>query len=199
MKKERLFACLVIPVLFCCALFSAQCEGFHIAASEEWSWEPGSYNTFTGEIDLSAYIGTELTIQMSSDLPAEEENVKNPVFTVVDGKRITVLRQSGTAFYVPDENDSCLTFTGGIKLPVKNHIRRISFLFSVSDGSGQELNHVSYVLSAGEDGTGRTDGVFYLPVNIGIITIIFLLAAVLVWSSFLVLRRMILKNNPNGD
>ena len=181
MKKERLFACLVIPVLFCCAFFSAQCEGFHIADSEEWSWEPGSYNTFTGEIDLSAYIGTELTIQMSSDLPAEEENVKNPVFTVVDGKRITVLRQSGTAFYVPDENDSCLTFTGGIKLPVKNHIRRISFLFSVSDG------------------TGRTDGVFYLPVNIGIITIIFLLAAVLVWSSFLVLRRMILKNNPNGD
>lgn len=199
MKKERFFTCLVIMVLCCFSFFTAHCDGYHIAASEEWSWEPGAYNTFTGEIDLSAYTGTELTIQMSSDLPAEEENGRNPVFTVIDGKRITVLRQSGTAFYTPDKNAPCLTFTGGIKLPVKNHIRRISFLFSIFDGNGQELDHVSYILSAGEDGAGRADGVFYLPVHIGTITIVLLLAAVLVWSSFLVLRRMIAKNNPNGD
>lgn len=199
MRSKRLFLPLIVLVLCCITVFGALCEGFHLSASDEWSWEPGSYDTFTGELDLSGYPGTNLMILMSADLPAEEETGKNPVFTVVDGKRITVLRQSNSAVFTPDENSSCFTFTGAIKLPVKTHIRKISFLFEICDENGQALDNITYVLSEGEDGTGRADGVFYLPFQSGMITIVLALAALLVWSFFLVIRRKVVKNNTNGD
>ena len=104
MKLRVLNLILFAILLICCT--NAVCEHtaqIQITAdNEEWSWDPGAYNQFSGRIDLVEFCGKELTIRISTDLSyggAPEED-HNPLFTVVNGHRITMLKQKSIKVWV---------------------------------------------------------------------------------------------------
>ena len=89
MKKRVLSIVLFTVILFCCT--SAVCEHNAeiqiTASSDEWSWDPGAYNQFSGKIDLSEFCGREITIKMTTDLSygGDPDEDHSPLFTVVNG------------------------------------------------------------------------------------------------------------------
>ena len=179
----------VITALF--LLFTTICSGAEengaqMQAGDEWSWEPGAYNTFDGEIDLSDYTGHELTICMSTDLIYnDEEKDGRPVFTVLNGKRFTMAKQTETVRCTPDPEDPVVRFSGRLRLPEKKHVNSIGFEFSVTDSSDQPVISIRGSINSNAGDSGRSSGAFYIPVDIHTITLILASAAAIVWAAVL--------------
>ena len=185
MKLRVLNLILFAILLICCT--NAVCEHtaqIQITAdNEEWSWDPGAYNQFSGRIDLAEFCGKELTIRISTDLSyggAPEED-HNPLFTVVNGHRITMLKQKSSAVFTPDTENPAFDFSASIKLPEKGHVRSIRLDFRIVDENGTELMNLQDTISAGDNAAGRENGTFYIPYNIRTIIWIITAAAALVW------------------
>ena len=124
-EMKRLSIILILFSLILICFSSAVCEpveGLKILAdSDAWSWDPGAYNLFSGIIDLSQYIGKELTITVTSDLQngGDQEDQRSPLFTVINGHRITMLKQKNTAGFTPDAEQPVLNFR-----PALNSLKR---------------------------------------------------------------------------
>ena len=180
MKKNVLILFLFALILiFCCT--SAICEQnaeLQITAnSEEWSWDPGAYNQFSGRIDLTDYAGQEITISMSSDLVygGETDEDHSPLFTVVNGHRITMRKQKSSATVTPDPESCMFDFSASIKLD-----------FRITDGNDNELRNLQDVISARDSAAGRENGTFYIPYDIRTITIAIAAAAAVIWIIVLI-------------
>lgn len=196
MKIRVLNIILFAILLICCT--NAVCEhtaDIQITANnEEWSWDPGAYNQFSGRINLSEYCGKELTIKMSTDLSygGDPEENHDPLFTVVNGHRITMLKQKSSAAFTPDTENPAFEFSASLKLPEKGHVRRIKLDFRIMDENGAELMVLQDIISAGDNAAGRDNGTFYIPYDIGRIIWMIAATAAAIWVIVL-LRNMIKK------
>ena len=190
MKIRILNLVLFVILLICCT--NAVCEHtaqLQITAdNEEWSWDPGAYNQFSGRIDLTEFCGKELTIKVSTDLSygGDPEEDHNPLFTVVNGHRITMLKQKSSAVFTPETENAAFEFSASIKLPEKGHVRSIKLDFRIVDETGTELMKLQDIISAGENAAGRENGTFYIPYDIGTIIWIITAAAAAVWAVVLI-------------
>lgn len=172
-----------ILVLCSCNAICEQKTALLITPDEDWSWDPGAYNQFSGELNLSGYAGTALTVVISSDLSysGDPQDKRNPLFTVINGRRITMKKQSDTIQFTSEEENTVMTFSGSIKLPEKEHMRSVTLLLSITDAEGKELTRASGIISLRDNGSGRETGAFYIPFDIRLITLTVLAAAVAVW------------------
>lgn len=198
MKTKTISLLIIFGIL--CLLVTAYGESApaSVTAGEEWSWDPGTNNVFDGEIDLSEYTGQEMTICMKSDLPYqnEEELAGAPVFTVVNGKRITMLKQCDTARCTPTEEDSVMHFSARFTMPAEKRVYRIVFQFTVTDAYGKEVNVFNTEISAGNAGTA---GPFYIAADIRMITVIICIAAVSIWTAAIVIHYSFRKRKRTGE
>ena len=177
-----------IPVLLVLAAFcrsAALCEESGQAAlvpAEEWSWSRGAYNTFSGQIDLEAYNGTEVTVTVRAEMPyADTEMDSMPVFTSVNGKRIVMTKQSDTVRFTPDADRPAMAFSVSFRLPEKQYVSSAPFVFTVSDAAGNELCTIRGRIDSDEDGSGQAGNPFHIPADIGLITAIIAGAAAGIW------------------
>ena len=183
MKIKTLWIPVLMVLMICCT--AALCEESGQASllpGEEWSWARGAYNTFSGQIDLTAYTGTELTVTVHSELSytdAEQESL--PVFTSVNGKRIVMTKQSDTVSYTPDADRSDMAFSVSFRLPDKQYVSSAPFVFTIRDESGNELCTVRGRIDSDEDGSGQSGSPFYIPADIGQITAVIAGAAAGIW------------------
>lgn len=199
MKTRILSIFLFAVILFCCASAASEhnAEIQINAGSDEWSWDPGAYNQFSGKIDLTEFCGREITIKMSTDLSygGDPDEDHSPLFTVVNGHRITMLKQKSSAVITPDQENAALEFSASIKLPEKGHVRSIKLTFSILDENGTELRNLQDVISAGDNAAGRENGTFYIPYDIRTINCIITAAAGVIWA--IVLIRVVIKKRKN--
>ena len=171
-------------------LFPAPCSGETVGGTDqirigEWNWDPGVVNTFSGSVDVSSLAGQEITLRISADFNTSEDtgDSSGPVFTVINGKRVTVLRQSDTATITPEGNDPAVTFEGSLKMPEKGHLQRIGLTVVLTDGNGKEIRRITETADR-NDGSGDTaSGVFYIPFNINVLLTAFSCAALIVWGA----------------
>ena len=177
-----------IPILLVLAAFcrsAALCEESGQAAlvpAEEWSWSRGAYNTFSGQIDLAEYTGTELTVTIRAELPyTDAETESLPVFTSVNGKRIVMTKQSDTVRFTPDAERSAMAFSVSFRLPDRQYVSCAPFAFTVSDPDGNELCTIRGRIDSDKDGSGQSGNPFHFPADIGLITAIIAGAAAGTW------------------
>ena len=197
--KTKTISLLVIISIFCLlATAFGESVPASVTAGEEWSWDPGTKNVFDGEIDLSEYSGQEMTICMKSDLPyqSEDELAGSPVFTVVNGKRITMLKQCDTARCTPTEEDPVMHFSARFTMPAENRVYRIVFQFTVTDASGKEVSKYNTEISAGKAGAA---GPFYIPADIRMITVIIFIAAAAIWAAAVLIHCGCRKRKRTGE
>lgn len=192
--KVRIVILSVICMLILCysSAYSEEYAAVHIETGEEWSWEPGSYNLFSGTMQLTPYAGQELTINMKTNLLYGDDEDHNPLFTVVDGKRIPMRQQSNSTVITPGGESSLLAFSGSIKLPEKGHVKHIEFQLQILDHTGRELTRITDEISVRDNDTAAASGSFYIPWDIGTITIIAGTAAIMIWTVVL-LRSLVLR------
>ena len=192
--KVRIVILSVICMLILCysAAYSEEYAAVHIETGEEWSWDPGSYNLFSGTMQLTPYAGQELTINMTTNLLYGDDEDHNPLFTVVDGKRIPMRQQSNSTVITPGGESSLLAFSGSIKLPEKGHVKHIEFQLQILDHTGRELTRITDEISVRDNDTAAASGSFYIPWDIGTITIIAGTAAIMIWTVVL-LRSLVLR------
>ena len=198
--SNKLLIFLTAVLLFACSAAAAGGEEnkIQIAAGEDWSWESGTVDMIEGMIDLSEYVGREISVRILSDLPyaSEEEQKGQPVFVTVNGKRITVKKQSDTTRCTPSDEESRMYFSARLTLPEKKRVYRISFQFVLTDENGQELKTLSAELNGGQGGTGS---VFYIAADINKITFIIGIAAAAVWAAALIRMLNNRKKEKSGD
>ena len=202
MKKSSYLLILTVFLAVCfCTAAGEDFSPDRITAGEEWSWNPGANNTFDGAIDLSDYIGREITVEMSVDLEydAETERDSMPVFTVINGKRITMLKQTNTIRCTPDAEKPSIQYTGRITLPEKQHADSITFQFRLSDESGLELKTVSCQIADESSEAGSAGNRFYIHFPIQTITLILGMTAALVWAFNLARFIRIRKQKRTGE
>ena len=192
--KVRIVILSVICMLILCysAAYSEEYAAVHIETGEEWSWDPGSYNLFSGTMQLTPFAGQELTINMTTNLLYGDDEDHNPLFTVVGGKRIPMRQQSNSTVITPGGESSLLAFSGSIKLPEKGHVKHIEFQLQILDHTGRELTRITDEISVRDNNTAAASGSFYIPWDIGTITIIAGTAAIMIWTVVL-LRSLVLQ------
>lgn len=198
--KRRLMILLISLILFTvpeiCRCETTDNEGIRPA---EWKWNPGSVNTFTGEIDLSAFSGKQLNIQLSSDLPIEQdsENESNPVYLIINGKRIPVLKQGDTAVFTPEDGNTSFSYTGQIILPRKHRVRAVLFTSLITDENNQEIKTIHSSVTYQDTASGRADGSFFIPYDIEKLTVILCSAAAVIWTAVFCIYIMNRRKNRN--
>ena len=188
MRNRTLLAVLIILFMMVTAAGNSESNNpARIIPDEEWSWKTGANNIFEGELDLKAYPGREVSISMACDLPYEESEKadKSPVFTIVNGKRIQMLKQSSTARCTIDQDNPVVSFSGRMILPEKKHVNAITFQFTVTDENGQEITKAEALITGNGDNNDRQ---FFIPVDIKLITAILSTAAAIIWIAVLTIK-----------
>ena len=137
--KPIILLAIIIITVSCFITCHGEAVRAAVTAGEEWSWEPGAENIFDGIISLKEYAGQELTICMNSDLPYqnEEEQTGSPVFTSVNGKRITMMKQSDTAKFLPSEEMPDMNFSARFTMPSEKRVYSMTLQFALIDESGK--------------------------------------------------------------
>ena len=188
LKAYLLLAAALALLCCCCTAAGEEPAACSIRTGEQWSWSRGAYNTFSGTIDLTGFSGGELTVTMTTDLEydAETEQKSMPVFTTVNGKRIAMTKQSAAVKVTADPDNPRMEFTGSFRLPEKKRIEAVTFTFSIAGADGAEQKNVSCMIDSGKNIAGKKDNTFYIPVDIGRITLITGIAAAVVWALVLI-------------
>jgi len=134
--------------------------------TEEWKWDPGYVNSFTGSLDLSAFAGIEITLRVTAGAePApEDEGALQPVFVIVDGKRIVMLSQTDTAKVIAGE--APLAFECSLRMPEGKRLRSVNLQVLAVDGEGKELARTGKTIYASLLGGGSNGGAFRIPFEI---------------------------------
>ncbi len=176
--------CLLLFGSCCTALCETAGEAV-IVPEENWSWDRGAFNSFSGQIDLSDCAGNEVTVCISAGIPynPKEEQDDMPVFTSLNGSRIVMTKQNDTVRFAPDPGNAVMTFSVSFRLPEKQRVQEVPLTFLVKDADGNVLKTVSARIGkeAGESG-----GSFYIAADINLITIIIAASAALVWILVLI-------------
>ena len=195
-KTKVLFIAASIILLFIAAAYGENVP-VTVSAGEGWAWDPGANNIFDGEIDLGKYSGQELTVSMISDLPYsnDAESDGRPVFTSVNGKRITMLKQSDSVRCTPTEDNPFMRFSARFTLPEEKRVYRIVLQFKVKDEEGNEVSTFNAEISAGKNGL---TGPFYIPADISMISVIICIIAAAVWTA-VILRIIRRKRQRTGE
>lgn len=186
-------------LLFLLGVFIISCSfadgRITLVPDEEWSWAPGAYNTVSGEVDLSEFAGKEIKLKISADIPdtGEEGSGGHPVFSVINGQRITVLNQSDSVTLTPDAASPGTGFVATIVLPEKQHLRRITFTIEVLDQDENRLR-----IETGEvSSIGKAAGAsaFYIPYDAGGIALYAAALAAVIW--LLAIIRILIQNKKH--
>ena len=198
MKSKILYILIIAVILACvsCAVFGED-SGVSVTSGEEWSWDTGAYNTFEGWIELAEFSGRDLTIRMSTDLPYNTDTEKDsmPVFTELNHRRITMVKQTDSLRCTSDSESTDVSFAGRLSLPGKKHVNRIRFDFHILDENGNELKSVSAVLSTG----GDYHGAFYIPADIDTVTMYLGIAAAAIWAAVILRAILTGKKKRTGE
>ena len=199
--KLRIFivTAVCVLILYSGAVFSEAYTAVQIETGEEWSWDPGNYNLFSGHIQLSSFAGQELTVAMTTDLSYDDGEEHNPLFTVIDGKRIPMRQQSNRTVYTPAEGTQSLSFSGSITLPAKEHVKHIVFQFHILDVYGNELALITDEVSVWDNDPASVAGSFYISCNTGRIAAIAGGAAIVIWAVVLIRSLLIRKKKRTGE
>ncbi len=196
MIKIRHYASVFFMIILLCFVSMAACEQqpVMISVGEEWTWKKGEDNIFSGEIDLSAYTGQEVTVSISSDLPfsSEEEDDSHPVFTIVNGKRIPMLKQNCSFQCIPETENTVIPFSGKLKMPANKRVGSIVFSFKIEESNGQEMSNMQYTIDNSADKNGN---IYYISADIHLISAIIFLAAAGIWLAVMIRNRNMRKNH----
>ena len=190
---------LVIMLCICCSAVCSETAETVLIQDEEWSWSRGAYNTFSGQIDLQECISEELLITISADLPYDKATEYNstPVFTSVNGKRIVMAKQSDTVQVVPDKDNPVMTFTASFRLPEKKRVNSVPIHLYVIDQNGKEKKSISARIDAVGTQSSGSGNPFYIPIDIGTVTLILSAAAATIWG--LVLARNLMRRKQRTE
>ena len=185
-KYVLLCICIMLLLFFHCVAGLCEIGAAFQITEDEWSWNPASVNTFTGQCDLSEFMDLPMKLYLDSDLPADEDTEAIPqlVFTYFNDERIAVLDQSDTYEYIPasdGSNTSVVRFSGRVRLPKKPRVRSVCFTLRLIDANGNELKSISSVVSSRNTGSTPTDGSFYISADVKRITLICSVSAALIW------------------
>lgn len=167
----------------------------------EWKWNPGSINTFSGALELSAYKGSKLNICLYTDLPADEVtgNENNIVFITVNGKRIPVLKQDNTVVFTPDEDNGSFSFIGQVVLPKKKRVHDVHFVLKITDEKGKELKTIQSSVNYLDTASAYTENTFYISFDIDKMTVILAVSAFVIWIAACFRNYYMMKKNGNGE
>lgn len=201
--KTRVYLGIITFLFALCICTAATCGSggeAELVPGEEWSWERGAYNTFTGKISLSGCAGDAATVRVSAELPYEEETEQKslPVFTSVNGKRIVMTRQSDTVQVKMADGTETMEFAVSFRLPEKKNISSVPLTFQVFDTDGNILKTISGMIGSDKEGFGQSGSPYYIPVDIRQITVIIAVAAALVWTFVLISSIRIKKKQKTG-
>lgn len=197
MKNKSLLVPVVLALVLCCcgAALGEEAGQVTLVPGEEWSWSRGAYNTFSGQIGLKEYTGTELTVTVRADLPyAETEEESLPVFTSVNGKRIVMTKQSDTVHFTPEADCPDMAFSVSFRLPDKQYVNSVPLSFTVRDTGENEQCTIRGRIDSDENGSGQPGNPFYIPADIRMITAVIAGAAAGIWI-IVILRGIYRKKN----
>lgn len=183
-RAYTILCTVVILLCFCSLTYSENTDVLQVVPGDEWSWSRGAYNTFSGTIDLSEWTGKELTVRISADLPYDTDNEKQsmPVFTSVNGKRIVMAKQSDTVAIIPDEDHPLTAFAVSFRLPDRQRINAVAVSIQVYDKDGNDLKRITGMIQADNHDSNISENQFYISADIYQLTVIFTIAAILVWA-----------------
>ena len=122
-----------------------------------------------------------------------------PVFTSVNGKRIVMTKQSDTVHISPENVNGVMAFSGSLRLPEKNHVENITFVFSIKDQNGLEIKTATCRIEAADETKGNNIHPFYIPVSVNLITIILVISAVMIWSVVFIKSHNAKKTHETGE
>lgn len=181
----------LICLLLCLLFLPASAEEAESLRTEEWKWDPGYVNSFSGSLDLSPWVGSEVTLQVTAEMnpTPEDAEAEKPVFVIVDGKRIVMLRQKDTEQRTAGE--APMTFTCSLRMPEGYRLNTVNLKVQALDAEGKELAHAEKAVYASILG-GRSGGnAFRIPFEIRTAAIWVAAAAAAIWLVALIrgLRR----------
>ena len=193
--KAGTFAFFCIVLLLCTVCLTPACGAGGPAdaiQTGDWLWDPSNVNSFTGILNLSDYVDTELNIRLSALFESSEElpEASAPVFTVVNGNRVRMVFQSDTFQFTPTEEQPVFDFTATLKMPEKGHAQKIVLTVTACDRDDKELKNASAVVSLYGGSQGSSSRAVFIPYDIRTITIILAAVAALSWAAALVRNRV---------
>lgn len=198
MSKKRLIC--LLWLLLCglglCFAENASPAGEQLL-TQDWDWEPSVVNAFEGVLDLSAAPAGPVTLRVQAVFePAAEAEA--PVFTVVNGSRITILHQSDTVTLTPEEVSPLLPFSGTLRMPASGRFSQVELSVTALDASGQVLRTLTEPVSRSPVRVAASEGVFRIPFDIRTVALYLGIAAVLLWAVVLWREVSIRKKSSPG-
>ena len=186
---------LLATALFILVCGTACCENAATDSiiCDEWDWDNESVNTFKGSIDLSQWNGLELTLEMKAAFEPESEAAAEiqPKFTHFNGSRLTMLEQRDNITCTPEEGQTAIGFSGSLRMPEKDHFRKITIELEAVDAEGKQLKKISATVSRGGNNASQSGNIFYIPFEIRTVAIIIAAAAALIWLLAIVRNRIL--------
>ena len=183
----RALICLLLFLLF----LPASAEEAESMRTEDWKWDPGCVNSFSGSIDLSPWAGSEVTLRVTAepDPAPEGAEAETPVFVIIDGKRIVMLSQKDTEQRTAGE--APMTFTCSLRMPEDRRLNAVNLKVQALDAEGKELAHAEKAVYASILGGKSGGNVFRIPFEIRTVAIWVAAAAAVLWGIALIrgLRR----------
>lgn len=186
---------LLATALFILVCGTACCENAATDSiiCDEWDWDNESVNTFKGSIDLSQWNGLELTLEMKAVFEPESEAAAEiqPKFTHFNGSRLTMLEQRDNITCTPEAGQTAIGFSGSLRMPEKDHFRKITIELEAVDAEGKQLKKISATVSRGGNNASQSGNIFYIPFEIRTVAIIIAAAAALIWLLAIVRNRIL--------
>ena len=177
----------LICLLLCLLFLPASAEEAESLRTEDWKWDPGYVNSFSGSIDLSPWAGSEVTLRVTAEPDPVQEGAETepPVFVIIDGKRIVMLSQKDTERRTAGEEP--MTFTCSLRMPEGRRLNAVNLKVQALDAEGKELARAEKAVYASILG-GRSDGnAFRIPFEIRTVAIWVAAAAAVLWGIALIL------------
>ena len=145
----------------------------------EWNWTPGNLSQFEGTIRLPENCPDPAKIKLTIvPTPATEDN--GPiVFTHIEGKRLTVKKQSDEYTIHPTKLNGAVHFKGSWTIPEDGYYNSAVITVSLMNEAGEKLEEHSFTFANGQTGAAengeglinlRTDRiVLWLAIAAGVI------------------------------
>jgi len=196
-QGRRLPVLLAAAALMLCLWLTAAGEdaGNQVTA-DDWSWDPNTVNTFTGTLDLTAWSGMQVTLKAEAVFsPAREEaEGAAPLFVIVDGRRIVMLKQKDTA--ETTAGSAPVSFTCSCRMPAEGRYSTVLLRVTAVDGQGNELARAERELYSSPLRPGSAENRLQLPFDAETAALWVAAAAALVWTAG-ILRRCLTRKNKN--
>ena len=178
---RRVRILVLASVLLCCCCAAAENAPSVMSASiykTEWQWQAGGFAEFEGNmICENASEEHPLTMRLSvSIVPDGTEGVKDPLFTSVNGTKLTVRKQTGE--YKITSSEQAVRFTGRWELPEDFRIDEAAIHLRIYSDSGDLLAESDLRMSNDQVTSGDTG--YRFPETGNIIRII-VIAAAAIW------------------